>query len=147
MCPDLNSLYRDIAKPMVGPNVPRLLQLPPPVPARHQASLLCLVQGCMNLAHAARGCSGPTTPPDQWRCLHQRNITETVADVAESALTPREHPRNQSRSNCTLGVGANLTPSASARMKGAVLNPNVIATVSNSRRERLILCCSSRCRR
>ncbi len=41
----------------------------------------CLAQGCMNLAHAARRCSRPTPPPDQWCCLHHRNITETVAGV------------------------------------------------------------------
>ncbi len=52
----------------------------------------CLAQGCMNLAHAARRCSGPTAPPDPGRCLHHHNITETVAGVSASALTPRERP-------------------------------------------------------
>ncbi len=56
--------------------------------------LACHAQGCMNLAHATRRCSGPTAPPDQWRCLHLRNITKTVAGVPTSAFTPREHPRN-----------------------------------------------------
>ncbi len=53
--------------------------------------LACLAQGYMNLAHAARRCSGHTAPPpDQWRCLHHCNITETVAGVSASALGLRE---------------------------------------------------------
>ncbi len=45
-CPDLNSSYRGIAQPTVAratsnhSDVPRLPQLPPPVPARHQVSRL-----------------------------------------------------------------------------------------------------------
>ncbi len=45
--PDPSSLYRGIAQPTVDPvttsyhlNVPRLLQLPPPIQAKHQASRL-----------------------------------------------------------------------------------------------------------
>ncbi len=48
--------------------------------------LTFLAQGCMNLAHAAGRCSGATAPPDQRRCLHHRNSTETVAGVPASAL-------------------------------------------------------------
>ncbi len=35
-----------------------------------------------------RPTSEPTAPPDQWRCLHHHNITETVAGVSASDLTP-----------------------------------------------------------
>ncbi len=47
------------------------------------------IQICMTLAHGAKRCSGPTAPPDQWRCFHYRNITETVAGVSASLLTLR----------------------------------------------------------
>ncbi len=75
--------------------------------------LACLARCCTNLAHAARRCSGPTAPPDQWRCLHHRNITETVAGVPASALTPSEHPRNQNRITCggySRTIAANIRP-------------------------------------
>ncbi len=78
--------------------------------------LACLAQGWMNLAHAARRCSGPTAPhphPNQWRCLHHRDITETVAGVAASALTLREHPRNQKKitwRGCSRTIAANIWP-------------------------------------
>ncbi len=75
--------------------------------------LACHAQGCINLAHAARSCSGPTAPPDQWCCLQHRNIIETIAGVPASALTPREHPRNQSRitcGGCSRTIAANIRP-------------------------------------
>ncbi len=67
----------------------------------------------MNRVHAARRCSGPTAPPDQWRCLHHRNITETVAGVSAPALNLREHPRNQNRITCGVcgrTIAANIRP-------------------------------------
>ncbi len=59
-----------------------------------------LAQGCMNLAHAARRCSGPTAPPDQWCYFQHRNVTETVASVSASVLTFRGHARNHKRITC-----------------------------------------------
>ncbi len=77
------------------PIVRRLLQLPPPVSAR---PLVCLAQGCVNLAQAVPRCSEPTAPPGQWRCLHHCNITETVAGVSASDLTPRSTQETKAES-------------------------------------------------
>ncbi len=74
-------------------------------------SLAGLAQGCMSLAHAAR-CIRSTAPPNQWRYLHHRNVTETVAGVSASALIPRDHPRNLNR---IIGGGCNRTIAANTR--------------------------------
>ncbi len=116
-CPDLNSPYRGIAQPTVDPGHQLPLKTSHASYSCHHPfrsgtrPLACLAQGCMNLAHAARRCSRPTAPPDQWRCLHHRNITETVAGVPASALTPREHPRNQPRITCE-AAAARLLPTS-----------------------------------
>ncbi len=51
--------------------------------------------------------------PGQWRCLHHRNIPETVAGVSASALIIHEHPRNQNRITCggwSRTIDANIRP-------------------------------------
>ncbi len=114
--------------------------------------LACFAQGCMNLAHAARKCGKPTAPPDQWRRLHYRNITETGAGVPASAFTPREHPRNKSRitcGGCSRTIAANVRPfvcndcSTSYHRTCSGLSRDTANTVTNTGHRSCLRCLST----
>ncbi len=105
-CHAHTSLYRGIAQTHDGLGAPVNTQTSHTCYSCHHPfqpgtrPLACFAKSCMNLAHAIKRFSGPTVPPDQWRCLHHRNNTQIVPGVSASLFTIHEHPQNINRVTC-----------------------------------------------